>query len=748
MVKELILTEKPSVGRDIAKGLGQTFRKGDGYLESDRYVISWAFGHLIELCSPGEHDPKWEKWSHDQLPILPAAFRYKTTKAGSKQFAVIKELIQRKDVSHIINCGDPGREGELIQRLIMFKAGNKKPVLRFWTSKALTSDAVQEGFQNLHPSADYDRLYDSALARQQADWIVGMSCSRAVSLSIGGQGNVYSLGRVQTPVLRILVDRENEIKRFVPQNYWTLTAKFGHPKGQYEGRWFSGKEDQADKADLGEEAAVDAAMSTRIHSEADAKAIERQIQGRMGTVLSVDKKDKADLPPLMFSLTTLQQEANRRYGFSAQKTFDLAQQLYEEKQVISYPRTESQHLNEEMAPQCLDILRKLTRSGVPFEMKKCTVSSKNKRVFDSSKLTDHYALIPLGVATGLNTDQEKLFVLVARRFIAAFYPPYKYKTTNVITGVGEHRFLTQGKMVIDPGWREVWGSVDKDAEVPALAVKDNAKAEEVTTEAKKTTPPFRYTDASILAAMANAARFVTDGELKKILKETSGLGTPATRAAIIQTLIDRQYVERSKKLLVPTEKGIHLIEVLRGEKIIDPAYTALWEQKLDEIAAGKRGELNSFKSGIASDVIAFMVKARGLKGGYAGSKPSTDGGESGEKNTKGQPLAAPPGAVVGLCPVCRSPVTEWEKGFSCSAGREKCGFILRKDSLKRFGGKDLSAKKATVLLERKTIPMKGLKSKFGKKYDALGILAEYCQKNGKFAWGVSLQFDNAKERVS
>jgi len=736
-VKRLVLTEKPSVGRDIAKGLGQTFKSKDGFMESSDYVISWAFGHLIELCTPAEHDPKWEKWNHETLPVIPASFRYKVTSAGKKQFAVLKELIARKDISEIVNCGDPGREGELIQRLILFKAGNKKPVLRFWTSKALTAEAVQEGFRTLRPAADFDRLYDSALARSQADWIVGMSCSRAVSISIGGPGNVYSIGRVQTPLLRILVDRENEIRNFVPQDYWTLAALFKHAKGEYVGRWFSGKDIRPEETEQNEDAAGDADSFGRIRTEAEAKAIEQAIQGQPGTVLSVDKKDKADPAPLLFSLTTLQQEANRRFGFSAQKTLDLAQQLYEDKQVLSYPRTEAQHLNEEMATQCQDILRKLTRSGIPFDSKKCTISAKNKRVFDSSKLTDHYALIPLGAASGLNADQAKIYELVVRRFVAAFYPAYKYKTTKVITGVGEHRFLSMGKMVVDPGWREIWGSVDKDTEIPALASKDPVKVEKVETEAKKTMPPSRYTDASILAAMANAARFVTDGELKKILKETAGLGTPATRAAIIQTLIDRKYVERSKKNLVPTDKGMHLIKVLRGEKVIDPAYTAVWEQTLDDIAGGKRGEMNAFQAAIASDVKAFVLKARTLtgNGSQASQVNSAGNGSKGSSDQKS----------LGNCPVCGMPVIEWEKGYSCSAGREKCSFILWKDSLKRLGGKQLTRSQVSRLLERKPIALTGLKSKSGNRYDASGVLSEYIGHGGKPVWGVNLQFDDSKK---
>lgn len=729
-MKKLILAEKPSVGRDIARGLGGKFDKKDGFLESDSYIVSWAFGHLIELCSPEEHDEKWGKWSYDTLPVLPDSFRYKPTKSGIGQFRVIKDLIARKDVESVVNCGDPGREGELIQRLILFKAGCKKPVLRFWTSKALTPEAVQEGFSRLYPSANYDRLYDSALARQQADWIVGMSCSRAVSLAIGGKGNVYSIGRVQTPVLRIIVDRENEIRNFVPQDYWTLAARFHHAGGDYEGRWFPGKggEDR-DEGEIPEESASED-KSFRIKTEAEAVAIAKKVEGATGSVLSVEKKDKADAAPLLFSLTTLQQEMNRRHGFSAQKTLDVAQTLYEEKQILSYPRTESQHLNEEMAGQCQDVLRRLRMSGIPFSPDKCTVSAKNKRVFDSAKLTDHHALIPLGWAAGLTDDQTKLFETVARRFIAAFYPPYKYKTTRVVTGVESHQFLSQGKIVSDPGWREVWGSIDKDADLPPLAAKDPVKTGKATIEAKKTVPPSRYSDASILAAMANAARFVTDAELKKVLKETSGLGTPATRAAILQTLIDRGYIERSKKTLVPTGKGMHLIESLRGEKIADPAYTALWEQTLDEIASGRAGGLKEFRSAVASDVTAFVGRAQGIKRGPGAGVSATSGG--GGNGT---------GKEVGLCPACRSTVEEWDKGYSCTAGREKCGFIIWKDALKRCKGRKLTARQASDLLAGKAITLKGLTSKEGKKFDCMGVLGEYQQPGGKSGWGVNLRFE-------
>ncbi|GER94828.1 hypothetical protein A45J_2715 [hot springs metagenome] len=543
MPKQLILAEKPSQAQDIAKGLNDNFSRNDGYLEGSRYVISWGYGHLIELEEPDAYDERYSKWSLEDLPIIPERFKYRVSKDGAKQFKIIKSIVGRQDIESIVIATDPGREGELIARLILMMSGNKKPIYRFWTSKALTPEAVREAFGNLKPGVEFDRLYHAAVARQQADWLIGMNVSRAFSVKHNARPPL-SLGRVQTPTLRLIVDRELEIRNFKPQDYWLLRALFKHERGEYEALWFGGTENEAGgKAsdvftpsgdnerttggDIEESTEKDA--SSRIPSEAFAKQIMGRIHGKDGIIESCTHNVKKEAPPLLFSLTVLQQEANKLFGYSADRTLDIAQALYEKK-LITYPRSDSQHLNDEMAKDVPEILQKLTGyRNVPFDISKCMVSCNNKRVFDSSKLTDHHALIPTGkLPEGLNQDEQDIYDLVVRRFIAAFYPNFEFKTTVVITTVGQDRFKSSGKVVISLGWKDIYGSKDKDQLLPEMKKNDLVKTLKADIEKKQTTPPPRFTDASILEAMSKAAKYVTDPQLKKILKETAGIGTPAS----------------------------------------------------------------------------------------------------------------------------------------------------------------------------------------------------------------------------
>lgn len=615
MSKSLILSEKPSQAQDIAKGLDDRFQRKDGYLEGNKYVVTWAFGHLVELEDPDAYNARYKKWKMEDLPIIPDTFKYRITKDGSKQFKVIKGLIQNSNIEKVIISTDPGREGELIARLILMMAGNKKPLYRFWSSKALTSDVVKEVFKNLKPASEYDRLYQSALSRQQADWIVGISATRAFTLKAGGYGNTYSLGRVQTPVLAILVNREMEIKSFKPQDYWLLKAKFRHKEGEYEGLWVNSVKNDEIKGGHDGDGAGDRDLVSRILREDFVKEIQIRISGKSGIIELCEQQVKEEHPPLLFSLTVLQQEANKSFGFSADKTLKIAQSLYENHKAVSYPRTESQHLNEEMAQEIPKILNNLTRyNHVKFDLSKCLISEKNKRIFNSEKLTDHHALIPTGkISEGLNPDEAKLYELIVRRLIASFYPAFKFKTTTVITGVEQDKFKTMGRTVISQGWREIYGSrEERDQLLPALIEKDTVHVIETNADKKQTTPPARYTDASILSAMTNAQRFVKDEKLKKVLKETAGLGTPATRASIIETLISRGYIERKGKALIPTQKGISLINAVRNEKIADPAYTALWEQELDAIAKGEIKSSNTFMQEIKNYTKELVEKAKGI----------------------------------------------------------------------------------------------------------------------------------------
>lgn len=720
MGKTLITTEKPSASRDVVAGLGERFQNKEGYYESESYVVVHCFGHLISLQEPAGYDAKYEKWRMADLPIIPEPFKYGVIKKSAKQFAIIKRLIARADVDRVVNAGDAGREGELIQRLVYMMAGNRKPVFRFWTSKALTPEAVREAFANLKPASAYDRLFQSALARQHADWLVGINASRGFSLRFAGN---YSMGRVQTPVLRLLVDREEEIGNFKPLDYWILKAKFDHANGEYEGVWFVEKKNKKDQEDAAEEG-EDKEAGFRITTEELAAQIKARIEGKTGAVKSCKQQNKEDLPPLLFSLTVLQQEANKQFGFTAGRTLEIAQTLYE-KHLLTYPRSESQYLNDEIEAEVKRTVRSLASGPVRFDPAKCTVSAKNKRIFNSAKLTDHHAVIPTDVSAGtLSADERKVYELVVRRFIAAFYPAHKYSSTTIVTQVGEDTFKTVGRMVTDPGWKAIYGSKDKDIELPEVKAKDPVAVLDVSTEKKQTQPPSRYTDASILDVMKNAQKYVTDAELKKKLKESAGIGTPATRAAILDVLIAREYINRKGKLLIPTDKARFLISRVREEQIADVAYTAMWEQELDAIANGEVHSPDAFMREIKKYAEEIVEKAK-----QAETRDKPEGGNGSAKTS------------IGTCPECGKPVAENAKSFYCSGYKEGCKFAIWKNTLSRLGKKMITAGQVTELLNGNLIALKGLKSKTtGKKFNASGKLV----KKEKFGWGIDLVF-NTKE---
>lgn len=725
MPKQLILAEKPSQAQDIAKGLNDNFSRNDGYLEGSRYVISWGYGHLIELEEPDAYDERYSKWSLEDLPIIPERFKYRVSKDGAKQFKNIKSIVGRSDIESIVIATDPGREGELIARLILMMSGNRKPTHRFWTSKALTPEAVREAFGSLKAGVEFDRLYYAAVARQQSDWLIGMNATRAFSVKHNARPPL-SLGRVQTPTLRLIVDRELEIRNFKPQDYWLLRALFKHERGEYEALWF-GETPKKDTPDISDETesedSAEKDNSSRISSEDIAKQIQARVHGQQGVIASCEHKLKEDAPPLLFSLTVLQQEANRLFGYSADKTLDIAQSLYEKK-LLTYPRSDSQHLNDEMATEVPEILRKLTGySDVQFDVSKCTVSGKNKRVFDSSKLTDHHALIPTGkLPDRPGQDEQNIYDMVVRRFIAAFYPNFKFKTTTVITTIGSDRFKSSGKIVISSGWKDIYGSKDKDQLLPEMKENDAVKNLKADIEKKQTTPPQRFTDASILEAMSKAAKYVTDPQLKKILKETAGIGTPATRASILETLKKREYITRKGKNIIPTEKGIALINAVRNEPLSDVAYTAIWEQALDDIASGKVKSSDEFMSGIKKYTAQIVEKVKGSN--------TVISGASGTDKVAGD------GNSLGKCPECGKPVMENQKAFGCSGYKEGCKFTIWKNSLERFGRKTIPASIVKNLLSGKEVKITGLKSKAGKEYEVPGKLV----KDEKWGWKIELMF--------
>jgi DNA topoisomerase-3 len=530
-MKSLIITEKPSQGKEMVAGLGETFKGSKGYLESNSYIVTWAIGHLIELALPQEYNPTYEKWVYSDLPIIPEQFKYNVKPDTADQFKVIKALVQRADVDRVIEAGDPGREGELISRLILRLAGNKKPVYRFWVSMALDVKTIRQGMANLKPAADYEGLFRSAEARQQADWLIGMNASRALTIKMG---ETCSVGRVQTPTLSLIVKREHEIKNFTPKPYWVINALFKHPNGEYEGRYAGREVKQEDKPNDEEE--------TRLLQKEAENIYEVCSAASEGKIISVKTEKKSEKPPLLFSLTELQITANKKFGLTADETLKAAQELYETDKAISYPRTESKYLSTNLSSEINGILQKLA-GIVTFDNSKIKIDVNNKRVFDDTKFTDHHAIIPTGnIPTNTNDNKNKnknknkLFALICERFIAAFYPDFQYTFTTAYTEIKSYLFKTTGKSVISAGWKEIYGGIPKDETVPPIRENESVHVKNVTIAEKVTTPPARYSESDILKAMENISRFVTDERYKKILKETAGLGTPATRAAILEVL--------------------------------------------------------------------------------------------------------------------------------------------------------------------------------------------------------------------
>ena len=561
-----VLAEKPSVARDIARVLGAN-TPGKGCLKGGGYVVTWAVGHLVTQVNPEEIDARWKTWRQDTLPMLPENIPLKVIAQSRDQFQCVKTILNAPQVDSVICATDAGREGELIFRRIYQMAGCRKPFRRLWIS-SMTEEAIAEGFANLRDGADYDGLYASALCRSDADWLVGMNGSRAFTLRYD---SLLSVGRVQTPTLSILVKRALEIRNFVPENYWEVQADFGG----YRGTW------------------IDKDGKTRIPDEKTAKEIVSAVTGREGEVLEVSTERKRVPPPLLYDLTTLQREANARYGFTAQKTLNLAQALYEKHKLLTYPRTDSRYLSHDMRPKVQGILK-----GMPEPLRALVLSpdkavDPGKRVYDDAKLTDHHAIIPTGRRPGaLTADEQKLYEMVARQLIAAFYPDMEYDAMSAVTGVGEHKFLSRGRAVIAQGWQAANPPLrskpkkgEEEQALPQLQKGQRVPVKSAKAVAKKTTPPSPYTENTLLAAMENAGKFVENEELRRQMKER-GLGTPATRAAIIERLIAVDYIRREKKALIPTDKGIRLIAVA-PEQLSSPETTGRWEKGLSDIAAGK-----------------------------------------------------------------------------------------------------------------------------------------------------------------
>jgi len=627
MSKTLILTEKPSVARDFARALNVRGNR-DGYIENNAYIITWAIGHLVELKMPEDYDPRWKSWELTTLPILPEQFKYKPIDSSKKQFQIIQNLMKNK-LSKIIIATDAGREGEVIARTILLMCNgllSDNTLYRFWTSQALTDDVIREALNQCKPAAEYDRLWQAGQSRQIADWLVGMNGSRAATLKMN---DLFSVGRVQTAVLALLVDRRRERENFKPEPYWILKALFSNQKGEWWGAWFHKRQ-------------------TRFSSAEKAKEIENKIANQDGVVLSVKKQKKYEPPPLLYALTDLQRDANSKFGFSAQRTLQLAQDLYEKFKCLSYPRTDSRVLgskNEDLVKSTVSKLSSVY--GDMFaDVQARRMKKTYKRVFNDSKLTDHHALMPLApLPSGASPDHQKIYMLVVKRFAQAFHADCQFEQTEIITQVVEETFRTKGKVILVPGWRklETSGShppkgkntdddEEEQAQLPPLEKDDPAHVKETSCLEKQTKPPPEYTEASLLRDMTNPGRYVSEDQLKKIYRGDVGLGTQSTRAQTIETLLSRKYIERKKRQVFATDKGCLLIETLRQfdltKKLTSPEETARWEMQLEEIAQGNGSDqvfMENIKHFVIESVKEFKTNTIQIERSKLGECPSCGG---------------------------------------------------------------------------------------------------------------------------
>lgn len=673
----LVLAEKPSVARDIARVLGAR-DKGENCLIGKDYVVTWALGHLVTLKEPQELDERYTRWKKEDLPILPARMETKVIKKTRSQFLAIKKLMNDKETGDIICATDSGREGELIFRYIYEQAGCRKPVRRLWIS-SMTDEAIRAGFDSLRPSSDYDALYASARCRADADWLIGMNATRAYTIRYGV---LLSIGRVQTPTLSMLVRRRREIDAFVPQVYYLVNADFGDYKGVY----------------------IDAKGEKKIATEEDAQAIAARVRGQQASVLEATREHKSLPPPLLYDLTTLQREANAQFGFTAKKTLETAQKLYEQHKLLTYPRTDSRYLSHDMLGKVQSTLAAYDGALQPLGEKALEYGVRmSKRIFDDAKLTDHHAIIPTGKKAAnlsLTADERRLYELVAKRLAAVFYPNYEYDALRVITACGQDRFLSTGQTVTQEGWKAVYageqasgsrrGGKKKEDEqpLPDLHPGDERVCRDAKVTQDQTKPPKEYNDASILLDMEHAGRQIEDEELREQMKDCA-LGTPATRAAIIERLISVGYVSRRGKNLTATEKGVHLIEAVPQE-IASPETTGRWERALAEIARGSDGE-QRFREGIAR-LAAFLVQ------NASGAPDVAFAPEERRGRTKRVP-------TLGVaCPLCgKGKVAENSKGFYCTRFRDGCKFTIWKNELVRAGGPELTAKLLKLCMEKRDV---------------------------------------------
>lgn len=658
------IAEKPSVAAEIAKILGAR-SKQDGYYEGNGYQVTWTFGHLCQLKQPHSYYPNWKSWSMDVLPMAPARYEVELIPEASirKQFKIIQSLYKKAE--YIVNCGDAGQEGELIQRWVMELAGVKCPVKRLWIS-SLTEESIREGFRNLKDQKNYDTLYEAGEARAEGDWLLGMNATRLYTLKFGSFGQVLSIGRVQTPTLAMIVDRDRQIENFKPEPYWVLTTKyrdamFTCTKGKFEKR-----------------------QDALNHLEA-AKRSKLQIT-------DIKEKRGSEAPPQLYDLTSLQVDCNRKYGMSAEMTLKNIQSLYEKK-LTTYPRVDTKFLTDDMYAKCPGILKGLSDYATLTSPLAGKTLIKSKKVFDNSKVTDHHAIIPTGESGSMSDYERKVYDLICRRFISVFYPNCDYNQTTVLANAGGVDFKATGRTIINEGWRIVYAKVQKDDDdeaqdkdpgensvLPKFTLRESGP-HTPTIQEKMTTPPARYNEASLLQSMETAGKFVEDETLREAMKE-NGIGRPSSRAGIIETLIKRNYIKREKKKLISTQTGRDLISIIEARMLKSPELTGQWEKKLRDIEHGKFTR-EAFMEELQTQLVSIIHNVKADSSGkriYAktettpAKKSSSKGGSSASKKSSGTKSKSSGGSTGGVTPkYSDAKVKEGDKCPICGKGTIRKG---------------------------------------------------------------------------
>jgi DNA topoisomerase-3 len=716
-MKTLVIAEKPSVGRDLTRVLPGAFTKGEGFLEGPAHVVTWAVGHLVQLAEPDEYDDRFKKWRMADLPIVPEHFKLVVRDERSrKQMNVVKRQLARDDVETVVNACDAGREGELIFAYLYEKAGSHKPVLRLWLN-SMTKKAIEDAFAGLRPASELASLEAAARSRSEADWIVGMNATRAATIRLRSSfDGAVSLGRVQTPTLAILARREEEIRAFTAEAYWVVDALFEAPGTRiYEGRYYAG-------------------ANPRLNTAEEAAAVVAACTGQTGEITKLDKSERKERPPLLYDLTSLQRDANSRHGFSARRTLAAAQRLYEEHKALTYPRTNSRFLTGDMVSE-IKPTAELVGASPDYNKAAAYVLGLDvlplARVVNDAKVTDHHAIIPTRAdqhpVDKMNGDDRRIYDLVVKRFLAVFHPDAVFENTRVETTVAEYVFRTRGKVMLVPGWRGVYGEeadIDgaareedegREQQLPKLERAENVDAKEIASEEKETKPPRRYTEGALLAAMETAGKLVDEDELREAMKD-SGIGTPATRAAIIERLLQVGYIERDARALVVTEKGLNVIRLLGEHALTSPGLTGDWEHRLAKIETGEDS-----RKAFMGDIVKFAESTVG------------------ELDTKLKDVRIPR-ANLGPCPVCGRDIVENRKGYSCwSRDDPGCGFVIWKSK----AGKQLPIPVARQLIKtgRTEKAVTGFKGRSGKSFRAR--LALQQSEDGK--WRVEFDEPWAQE---